>query len=149
MSCVCTHATRCLLWSRIRPLNMKLSWHGNVFHITGTLWEETISHCCIPLKTVDDTSSFGVSLLLVWISCCTETPQHSCNITIMYQWISEALQMQTKSWFRPPAENFYMLTHWGHDKMAAIFVTIFLNAFSWMKIHEFRLIFHRSLFLRL
>ena len=40
-----------------------------------------------------------------------------------------------------------MLTHWGWDKMAAIFQTTFSNGFSWMKMHEFRLIFHWSLFL--
>ena len=34
------------------------------------------------------------------------------------------------------------LTHWGQDKMAAIFQTTFLNAFSWMKIYEFQLKFH-------
>ena len=38
------------------------------------------------------------------------------------------------------------LTHWGRDKMDAIFQTTFLNAFSWMKMYEFR--FHWSLFLR-
>ena len=40
------------------------------------------------------------------------------------------------------------LTHWGRDKMAAIFQTTFSNAFSWMKIYEFQLMFHWSLFLR-
>ena len=40
------------------------------------------------------------------------------------------------------------LTHWGRDKMAAISQTIFSNAFSWMKMDEFRLRFHWSLFLR-
>ena len=40
------------------------------------------------------------------------------------------------------------LTHWGREKMAAIFQTTFSNAFSWMKIYEFRLNFHRSLVLR-
>ena len=40
-----------------------------------------------------------------------------------------------------------MLTHWGRDKMAAIFQTTFSNAFSWMKMFEFRLKFHWSLFL--
>ena len=29
------------------------------------------------------------------------------------------------------------LTHWGWDKMAAIFQTTFSNAFSWMKMYEF------------
>ena len=31
------------------------------------------------------------------------------------------------------------LTHWGRYKMADISQTTFLNAFSWMKIHQFRL----------
>ena len=39
------------------------------------------------------------------------------------------------------------LTHWGRDKMDAIFQTTFSNGFSWMKMYEFRLTFHWSLFL--
>ena len=42
----------------------------------------------------------------------------------------------------------YLLTHWGRDKMAVIFQTTVSNAFYWMKMHEFRLRFHWSLFLR-
>ena len=38
------------------------------------------------------------------------------------------------------------LTHWGRDKVAAIFQTPFSNAFSWMEMYEFRLKFHWSLF---
>ena len=30
-----------------------------------------------------------------------------------------------------------VLTHWGLDKMAAIFSTTYSNAFSWMKMYEF------------
>ena len=41
-----------------------------------------------------------------------------------------------------------VLTHWGRDKMAAISQTTLSNAFSWMKMLEFRLNFHWSLFLR-
>ena len=41
------------------------------------------------------------------------------------------------------------LTHWGSDKMAAKLRTTILNAFSWMKIYELRLRFHRSLFPRI
>ena len=37
------------------------------------------------------------------------------------------------------------LTHWGWDKMADIPQTTFSNAFSWMKMYEFRLRFHWSL----
>ena len=42
----------------------------------------------------------------------------------------------------------HWLTHWGRDKMAAIFQMTFSNAFSWMKMYEFRSRFHWSLFLR-
>ena len=37
------------------------------------------------------------------------------------------------------------LTHWGRDKMAAVFQTTFWNGFSWMKMHEFRLKFHHTM----
>ena len=40
------------------------------------------------------------------------------------------------------------LTHWGRDKMDAISLTTFSSTFSWMKMFEFRLKFHWSLFLR-
>ena len=40
------------------------------------------------------------------------------------------------------------LTHCGRDKMAASFQSTFSNEFSWMKMYEFRLTFHWSLFLR-
>ena len=42
----------------------------------------------------------------------------------------------------------FFLTHWGRDKIAAIFQTRVSNAFSSMKMFEFRLKFHWSLFLR-
>ena len=41
-----------------------------------------------------------------------------------------------------------LLTHWGRDKIDAILQTTFSNAISWMKMFEFRLRFHWSLFLR-
>ena len=47
-------------------------------------------------------------------------------------------------------QNMYylsLLTHWGRDKMDAIFQTTFSNAFSCMKMYEFRWRFHWSLFL--
>ena len=42
----------------------------------------------------------------------------------------------------------HLLTHWGRDKMAAIFQTTFSNAISWKKIYGFWLRFYWSLFLR-
>ena len=46
------------------------------------------------------------------------------------------------------SEMYIWLTHWGRDKMAAVSQTTLSNAFSWMKMSEFRLRFHWSLFLR-
>ena len=40
------------------------------------------------------------------------------------------------------------ITHWGRDKIDAILQTTFSNAISWMKLFEFRLKFHWSLFLK-
>ena len=40
------------------------------------------------------------------------------------------------------------LTHWGRGKIAAISQTTFSNAFYWMKMYEFRLIFQWNLFQR-
>ena len=40
------------------------------------------------------------------------------------------------------------LTHWGRYKMADIFQTTFSNAFSWMKMFEFRIQCDWSVFLR-
>ena len=45
-------------------------------------------------------------------------------------------------------DNDSLLTHWGRNKMAAFSQTTLSNAFSWMKITEFLLKFHWSLFLR-
>ena len=43
---------------------------------------------------------------------------------------------------------FNFLSHWGQDEMATILQTTLSNAFSWMKMLEFRLRFHWILFLR-
>ena len=56
--------------------------------------------------------------------------------------------------YRPGAnckvrDDFTISTHWGWDKMAAIFQTTFSNEFCWMKILKFRLEFHWSLFPRI
>ena len=45
-----------------------------------------------------------------------------------------------------PCQNLSQLTHCGRDKMAANSQTTLSNAFSWMKISEFWLKFHWSLF---
>ena len=51
-------------------------------------------------------------------------------------------------WFTFHCVSDLPLTHWGQDKMDAILQMIFSSAFSWIKMFEFWLKFHWSLFLR-
>ena len=48
---------------------------------------------------------------------------------------------------RCPKLLIHWLTHWGRDKIDTILQTTFSNAFSWMKMYEFCLLFRWSLFL--
>ena len=59
--------------------------------------------------------------------------------------LSITFSVFTKSAAMAPGTH---LIHLGWDKMAAIFQTIFSNAFSWMKMYKFWLIFDWSLFPR-
>ena len=51
-------------------------------------------------------------------------------------------------WDLVRSRRLILLTHWDRDKMDAIWQTTFWRAFSWMKMFEFRLNFHWTLFLR-
>ena len=53
------------------------------------------------------------------------------NSGLVFGMVTDLLYTNMKTWF--------ILTHWGPDKMIAIFQTTFSNAFSWMQIYEFRL----------
>ena len=55
---------------------------------------------------------------------------------------------QNNIWMGLLASCIYSIfTHWRRDKMDAISQTTFWGAFSWMKMYEFWLRFHRNLFL--
>ena len=72
---------------------------------------------------------------VITICCALEPVDLSC-IRQCFHWSDHALAHV----------NGPTSTHWGQDKMAAIFQTTFSNAFSWKKMFEFRLKFHWSLF---
>ena len=76
--------------------------------------------------------------VLVWFH---ETKKHYLN-----QCLQSSYDAMTTEYMASLSHN--ELTHWGWDKIAAISQTTFSNAFSWMKMHEFCLRFHQSLFLR-
>ena len=63
--------------------------------------------------------------------------------------IQELIPCHAKFMFRKPKIiATFWLTYWGRDKIAAILQMTFSNAFAWMKMNEFHLRFHSSLFLR-
>ena len=66
-------------------------------------------------------------------------------------WHRDVRQLHGTGGQRVPVETVghdAAVTHWSRERMAAISQTTFSNAFSWMKIYEFRLKFHWSLFPR-
>ena len=69
------------------------------------------------------------------------------NLAVTNELTSSKLRNHITGKWTPVAGFRNRLTHWGRDKMAAIFQTIFSNTFSWMKMYEFLLRFHWSLFL--
>ena len=83
-----------------------------------------------------------------------ETSSHSlwCHCNIIWPChANDVLYNTTYIWLVSLFMHFMlimMLTHWGRDKMDAISQTTLSNAFLWMKMLEFWLKFHRSLFLR-
>ena len=96
-----------------------------------------------------------------------ETPSHLLwrhrydIIQVQWRWMMEllwenswAIRRRFKQWPSVRMTRFWSqvniaehhLTHWGRDKVALISQTTSPNAFSWMKMFEFLLEFHRSLF---
>ena len=75
--------------------------------------------------------------------CCLQNSCHFGSWVMAWQWIGEKPQSdndgQVPCIYASPDLN--KLTHWGRDKMAAIFQTTFSNAFSWMKMFKFWLRF--------
>ena len=69
-----------------------------------------------------------------------------CFITSSYHFAGDAKMHLYSLYFSYSPKG--SLTHWGRDKMAAISQTTFSNAFSSMKMIEFRLKFQWSLFPR-
>ena len=72
-------------------------------------------------------------------------PNQECLPGQIYHWLLAACRWHPST--QSSGAN-VRLTHWCRDKMAAIFQTTFSIAFSWMKMYEFWLRFHCSLFPR-
>ena len=69
-----------------------------------------------------------------------------CACVINDNQYERKLNYKYLQWFK--RHGMIFKTHWGRYKMAVIFQTTFWNGFSWMKIYEFHLRSHWSLFPR-
>ena len=78
-------------------------------------------------------------------NCWYQTNSMELTFNCWYQ--TNSMESTFNSWMKWKYHD--ILTHWGRDKMDTISQTTFSNAFSWMKMHEFHLRFHWSLFLRI
>ena len=113
------------------------SSNGNIFRVTGLLWGESPNKGQLRWAL-----RFSLNKRLSKQSRRQgfETPSHS-----LWRHCSVLLGID----LYPTMCGFIsQLTYWGRNKMAAISQTMFSNAFSWMKMCEFRLRFHWSLFPR-
>ena len=107
--------------NKMADISLMSSWNFQTHFLQWKcFYLNKISLKCIPVGLIDKEST----LVHVMTWCCHATSHY-----------------QNQGWLSS-------LTHWGRDKMAAIFQTTFSSWFSWMKMNEFRLIFHWSLFIR-
>ena len=130
-----------MIGQKLRPVSQKMwQFHLNM-NIEGTLWR----HAVTSLVTSSLWKSFWWMIYILSFYTC-------CQIEAILK--TAKFFKLTKIW--GPGELFHhkchrkyvILTHWGRDKMAAVFQTTLSNAFSWMKMLQLRLKFHWNLSLR-
>ena len=111
------------VWRFSNPHPWKDDW--SILHNQSS-WSQTSNmHCSFPVE---------------WVLSIAGKDRPS-RVPVKAQWGGWGLEQ----W---PTKVRAGLTHWGQDKIDAISQTTFSSAFSWIKIYEFRLIFHCNLFLR-
>ena len=113
-----------------------------------------ISFTIYNTKEAHDDKRLGVIVILYYIAGKWKFLLYICNILSSRMWVySLALREirlieKTNNSCNKSKSCIKLLTHCGRDRMVDILRTTFSNAFSWMKIYEFRLKFHYSFFLR-
>ena len=122
---------------------------GEYFQLLGSL--QMVQHITISgtksLLTTAIACRYINLLVPVW--CAIDNQIWQLSQYFAKHWTSRCLYCNKyqDSVSRPPRGR-DVLTHWGRDKMAAISQTTLSNTFSWMKMLEFRLRFHWSLYIR-
>ena len=85
---------------------------------------------------------FTVTINLIWYSSISVADISSIDFSQLLL-LSDYI-IDSNTWKLPIF--FDDVTHWGQDKIATIFQTIFSNAFLWMKMNKYGLRFHKRLF---
>ena len=107
-------------------------WRDKVISYSWIQWKSCIDMLCI--KQSNDKF----------------TPTCSFLITCHHMFVLNMLCNQSAhvhTWVGVLGHNWFSLTHWDREKMAAISQMTFWNGFSLMEMYELRLKFHWSLFL--
>ena len=162
-------------WKSFSHLSL-VKWHSNLINIGNTYWghfvvwnkTEIVQYCwmyyiqystdcsmsreictwcycvlfCCDYEFVVDSRDISTSILQ---SCFTGTGKSHDYPSVSKQSpkdVGKTRQHQTSI----THVNLGCITHWGRDEIDAILQMTFSNEFSWMKMYEFRLKFHWSLF---
>ena len=109
-------------------------------------------HDCLPnrLSGADQRKhQSSASLAFVTVEFPAQRASNAENVSIWWRhhgYQDSILHMQTTT--TSGVDGLAWLTHWDRDEIDAILQRTFSNAFSWMKMFEFRLKFHWNLFPR-
>ena len=99
-----------------------------------------VNHHILALYTSCETSVFVLFLFFY------KTRQNIMGFNLLWKmWFVVKFHHDSSDGWKFGAQS---LTHWGWDKMYAIFQSTYSNAFSWIKLYEFHWSFHWHLFLR-
>ena len=132
--------------SNLTPLKDKLlDLYNTILNYTDSRGR-TLSTPFVKLPSKNVSGSKDLDGCIPWSAIVHRITFWSCDVHP--RWRGEWLFAVTEhNISRRNKAAYNMSTHWGRDKMAAIFQT-FTNAFLWRKMFELRLRFHWSLFLR-
>ena len=138
-----------------REIIAKDNWDGGISMRKRLPWN-VVMMCLCAIEVRRDFVRFGLPIWIStpsprnsptsWIAAKPGSVVHTVSAYGLATW--QSIYMDRIDSYAKHAWNRH-LTHWGGDKMAAISQTTLSNAFSWMKILEFRLKLHWSLFLRI
>ena len=132
-------------------INLKSVFVGkDKMHLSGNLvWYGLISYSWILLQTSKMIQGIIYHTPSIRYFFAVTKPMQLRLVCLEGETIKHMMRQVGDEKLNLPYAGKRRVTHWGRDSIAVISQTTFLNAFSWIKMHELRARFHLSLFLRL